>query len=71
MTSDRGVLSQKFELAGEAEPMRLAELLRPELTDPARSDQPALSASPSGDSGAELASLRGTAVCGPACTVVW
>jgi len=46
MTSDRGVLSQKFELAGEAEPMRLAELLRPELTDPACMDQPALNASP-------------------------
>ena len=36
-------------------------LLRPELTDPARVDQPALSLSLKGDSGAELAPLRGTA----------
>ena len=36
-------------------------LLRPELTDPARVDQPALSLSPHGDSGAELAPLRGIA----------
>ncbi len=36
-------------------------LLRPESTDPARVDQPALSMSPTGDSGAELAPLRRTA----------
>ena len=36
-------------------------LLRPELTDPARVDQPALSLSLEGDLGAELAPLRGTA----------
>jgi hypothetical protein len=66
LNSDRGALSQKFEFVREGEPTRLAKLLRPELTDPARSDQPALSASPSGDSGAELAPLRGTAWCGPA-----
>ena len=36
-------------------------LLRPESTDPARVDQPALSVSPPGDSGAELAPLPGTA----------
>ena len=46
-------------------------LLRPESTDPARVDQPALSVSPPGDSGAELAPLPGTAWCGPACQVVW
>ena len=48
MNSDRGALSWKFELACDAEPMRLAELLRPELTDPAFSDQPALNASSAG-----------------------
>ena len=36
-------------------------LLRPESTDPARAVQPALSQFPLGDSGAELAPLRGTA----------
>ena len=36
-------------------------LLRPELTDPARVDQPALSLSPEGDPGAGLAPLRGIA----------
>ena len=46
MSSDRGALPQKFELAREPEPTRLAELLRPESTDPARVDQPALDASP-------------------------
>ena len=45
MNSDRGALSQKFELAREPEPMRLAKLLRPESTDPAFNDQPALNAS--------------------------
>jgi len=45
MNSDRGALPQKFELAREPEPTRLAELLRPESTDPAFDDQPALNAS--------------------------
>jgi hypothetical protein len=61
VNSDRGALSRKFELAREGEPMRLAKLLRPESTDPARNDQPTLGLSPKGDSGAEPASLRGTA----------
>ncbi len=61
MNSDRGALPQKFELAREPEPTRLANLLRPESTDPARVDQPTLSLSPSGDSGAELAPLHGIA----------
>jgi RNA-directed DNA polymerase len=45
MNSDRGALPQKFELARDAEPTRLANLLRPESTDPAFNDQPALNAS--------------------------
>ena len=45
MNSDRGALPQKFELAREPEPTRLAELLRPESTDSAFDDQPALNAS--------------------------
>ena len=36
LNSDRGALSQKFELACDAEPMRFAKLLRPESTDPAQ-----------------------------------
>ena len=42
--SDRGALQQKFDVAVETMP--LAELLRPESTDPALDDQPALSVSP-------------------------
>jgi len=71
MNSDRGAVQQTLDFLSEDGPTRLAELLRPESTDPARNDQPALSASSRGDSGAELAPLRGTAVCGPACAVVW
>ena len=43
--SDRGALQQKLDFDHEAEPMPLAKLLRPESTDPALDDQPALSAS--------------------------
>ncbi len=46
MNSDRGAVQQTFDFLSEGGPTRLAELLRPESTDPARSDQPALSASP-------------------------
>ncbi len=64
MNSDRGAVQQKLDFLSEDAPTRLAELLRPESTDPALSDQPALSKSSRGDSGAELAPLRGTAVSG-------
>ena len=61
VNSDRGALSRKLEFACEGDWMRLAKLLRPESTDPAFDDQPTLGMSPKGDSGAEPASLRGTA----------
>ena len=48
MDSDRGALQQKLDFAREVEPPRLAELLRPECTDPAFNDQPALDASETG-----------------------
>ena len=71
MNSDRGAWQRPLDFAREEQWARHAKLFRTERTDPARSDQPALSASPSGDSGAELAPLRGTAWCGPARRVVW
>jgi len=43
--SDRGALQQTYDFRPEAEPKPLAKLLRPESTDPALDDQPALSAS--------------------------
>ena len=43
--SDRGALQQQFDFACEAGASPLAKLLRPECTDPAFMDQPALSAS--------------------------
>jgi len=46
MNSDRGVLQGQRDFACEAEESLPAELLRQESTDPALSDQPALSASP-------------------------
>ena len=46
MNSDRGAVQQCFDFAREEEAPPLAELLRPESTDPARNDQPALSPSP-------------------------
>ena len=46
MNSDRGALQQKFDFLVEEEQPPLAEQLRPESTDPAFSDQPALDASP-------------------------
>ncbi len=46
MNSDRGALQQKFDFLVEEEQSPLAEQLRPESTDPAFSDQPALGASP-------------------------
>ena len=58
------------EQGGATNALGSRKLLRPESTDPARIDQPALSVSLR-DSGAELAPLRGTAWCGPACQVVW
>ena len=48
MNSDRGAVQQTFDFLSEGGPTRLAELLRPESTDPARNDQPALSASSRG-----------------------
>ena len=45
MNPDRGSVQQRFDFAREEEPLGPAELLRPESTDPAHSDQPALSAS--------------------------
>ena len=71
MNSNRGAVQCEIGFACEDEQPLPAELLRPELTDSASVDQPTLSTSSQGDSGAELASLRGTAVCGTACTVVW
>ena len=59
--SDRGALQRQFDFAREAAASPLAKLLRPECTDPALMDQPVLSTSSQGDSGAELAPLRGTA----------
>ncbi len=46
MNSDRGAVQQTLDFLSDDGPTRLAELLRPESTDPARNDQPALSASP-------------------------
>jgi RNA-directed DNA polymerase len=46
MNSDRGALQGQSDSARGAEAFLLAELLRPESTDPALNDQPALSASP-------------------------
>jgi len=42
MNSDRGAVQQTLDFLSEDGPTRLAELLRPESTDPARNDQPAL-----------------------------
>ncbi len=52
MNSDRGAWQRQFAFTCEDEPQQSANLLRPELTDPASVDQPALDASNS--SGARL-----------------
>ncbi len=46
MNSDRGASQLQFDFGDEVETTPLAELLRPEPTDPAPIDQPSLSASP-------------------------
>jgi RNA-directed DNA polymerase len=45
MNSDRGALQRKFDFAREEQRPPLAKQLRPESTDPAFNDQPALGAS--------------------------
>jgi RNA-directed DNA polymerase len=52
--SDRGALQQEFGFDDEDPSLPLAELLRPELTDPALGDQPALGASSDEDALMEL-----------------
>ena len=46
MNSDRGAWQRQLAFACEDEPQQPADLLRPESTDPASVDQPALDASP-------------------------
>ena len=57
--SDRGASQRTFDFGDEVERPLLANLLRPEFTDPASVDAPALNVSPALVRGCSV--LRGTA----------